>query len=268
MSGKVDQKSLMCGRDPNDGLLKPYNYNRGAMDVYLQDQNTELVTWLLHKDLNNIVLASNANIDSKTITLQAGHNVVAGNIVSLLQSDKFYQGIVTNVNVNIITLDTPIDKQFRSDREYIATRGTANMAVNGSVTSQIFHITPPQNQSWDITQIGIFINDNDNMDDTKLGGIAAISNGIVIRKKNSTQYNNIGNVKANGDLKLFGCTIEYTPKTGGGEDTMSGVCQFSKDAGVTIRLDGTKGEEIQAIIQDNLTAITAIYVSTIGHVVE
>ena len=263
----MQQSVLIFGRDIETGKPMPISYNRGAFDVYLQDQNTELVNWLAHQDLNDIVLAEHASVDSKTIELQAGHNVVAGNLISLLQDTKFYQGIVTNVAVNTITLDTPIDKQFRADRDYIATRGTYNMAVDGSGTSQYFHIMPPPASLWDITQLGVFINDDASMDDTKLGGIAAITNGIVLRQKNSV-YNNIGNVKRNGDLKLFGCNVTYTEKTGGGEDTMAATCEFSKDSGVTIRLDGSKSEEIEIIIQDDIDALTSLYVACIGHVVE
>lgn len=90
---------------------------------------------------------------------------------------------------------------------------------------------------------------------------------IVLRQKNSI-YNNIGNVKRNGDLKLFGCDVTYKEKTGGGEDTMSAICKFSNDAGVTIRLDGSLNEEIEVIVQDDLSSITSIYVSCIGHIVE
>lgn len=217
------QNNLIFGRDKNTGKLYPYNYNDGSMDVYIQDQNTELVNFVLHQDQNDVVLAEHATINSNTIELQAGHNFVVGNTITLLQDTQFYQGTVTNVAVNTITLDTPIDKQFRTDRDYTATRGITNMNVDGSSTSQIFHIFPPVNQSWDITQLGIFLNDNVSMDDTKFGGIAALTNGIVLRQKNHV-YNNVGNIKRNGDLKIAGCVVVYKEKVGGGQDSMSAVC--------------------------------------------
>ena len=265
----VHQQVLIFGRNHLTGELVPFSNNRGALDVFVQDQNTELVNWLMHQDLNDIVLLEHATINSRTIEVQnvPAHNIVVGNVISLLQDTKFYQGIVTNVSGATITLDTPIDKQFRSDRDYYAARGTINLAVNGSVTPQSFHVKPPSNSTWDIKQLGIFINDDNKMDDTTFGGISAVTNGIVLREKNSI-YNNLGNIKRNGDLKLFGCDVNYKEKVAGGEDTMQGTCKFSNDAGVTVRLAGAHNEEIEAIVQDNLTAISSIYVNVVGHVVE
>lgn len=261
------QQALIMGQDEITKKWLPIRYNRGALDVYIQDQNSELVNWLVHQDLNDIVLAEHATVDSRTIELQAGHNVVTGNLISLLQDTKFYQGIVTNVNVNTITLDTPIDQQFRTDRDYTATRGNANLAVDGSGTSQYFHVQPPPASSWDITELVVYMTDDATMDDTKLGGIAAVTNGMVVRKKN-TVYNNIGNIKSNGNLKAVGCDVVYAEKSGGGEYSMQGVCEFSSDAGITIRLDGRLNEELEVIIQDDIDAITSITIAVIGHVVE
>ena len=265
----VHQVTLICGRDLSSGEPVPFANNRGALDVFIQDQNSEIVNWIMHQDLNDIVLLEHATVNSRTIEVQntPAHNIVVGNIISLLQDTKFYQGFVTAVSGTTITLDTPIDKQFRSDRDYTATRGTANLAVDGSVTSQIFHAKPPSNQSWDITELVVYMIDNAAMDDTTIGGIAAVTNGIVLREKNGV-YNNIGNIKKNGDLKAAGCSVLYAEKVGGGEYSVQSVCSFSNDAGVTVRLNGSLNEEIEAIVQDKLDAISTIVVSIIGHVVE
>lgn len=265
----VNQKNLIFGRENTTGELKPFNYNRGAMEVYIQDQNTPIINYLAFQDLNSVVLAANTVIDSRQIALQSGHGVLVGNIIQLRQAEKSYQGIVTNVSGNTITFDSPLDKVFYTNQTYTAIRGSANLAVNGSVTRQIFNVRPAQNNKWDITQVIVYIVDDSAMDDTKIGGIAAVSNGIVMRKKNST-YDNIGNIKSNGDLKAVGCDVVYATKVGGGEYSMQGICQFGGqgNAGVVIRIDGTTGEEIQFIVQDDLSAITKITAVVVGHVVE
>ena len=261
------QNVLIMGRDRETDSVMPIAFNQGALDVYIQDQNSELINWLMYNELNDVELAVTTTVDSNEIELEAGHNVVVGNVIALLQNSKSYQGFVTNVAVNTITLDSPLDKQFRADRDYTAVRASANVAVDGSATRVIFHAFPPCGIKWDITQIGVYIIDDAKMDDTLLGGIPAVTNGIVLRESDGT-YNNIGNIKSNGDFKLFGCDVVYKEKVAGGEDTMKAICRFSNDAGVTLRIDGDLDEELQVIVQDDLTGISSIYVTIIGHVVE
>lgn len=261
------QRVLIHGKDQATNTPKPLAYNRGAMDVFVQDQNTRIVNWVLHQVLNNIVLAQHTTVNTNTMVLQAGHNLVNGNIVSLLQGIKFFQGLVTNVNVNTITLDRPFDAQFRADRVYIATRGNPNAAVDGSGTTVVFRSAPPQASQWDLTQLVVYFIDNAAMDDTTLGGIAAVTNGLVLRKKNDT-YLNIGNIKKNGDFKAAGCEVVYAEKVGGGQFSAQAICKFRNDAGVTVRLDSAKNEEIELLVQDDIDAITSISATIIGHVVE
>lgn len=267
----VHQQVLIFGRDSASGLLEPFANNRGALDVFIQDQNSPIVNWVLHQDLNDIQLLQHTTIDSKTIEVSntPAHNIVVGNVISLLQDTIFYQGFVVNVSGTTITLDSPLDSQFRIDRpNLVSIRGNTNAAVNGAATTAIFHATPPNNQKWDLTQLIVYIVDDVNgMDDTTLGGIAAVTNGLVLRKKN-TVYDNIGNVKKNGDFKTVGCNIEYLIKVGGGETSMNAVCNFSNDAGITVRLDGSLGEEVELLGQDDLSDITSITAVVVGHVVE
>jgi hypothetical protein len=264
----VNQKNLIFGRDGSDGLAKPYKYNQGAMDVYIQDQTTQIVTSVLSQDLETLALAEPAIINSNNITIQAGHSVAAGDVISISQYPNFYQGIVLNVAVNTITLDTPLDKAFTTGATII--RGNLNLNVNGNVTPVIFHSKPPGNQQWDITQLVVYIIDDAAMDDTTLGGLAGgVSKGIVLRKRNAV-YDNIGNAKCHGDLKALGCDVVYATKVGGGEYSMQSICQFGgqANAGVVIRVDGTRGEEVEVIVQDDLSAITRVNVVVVGHVVE
>lgn len=261
------QRVLIHGRDQVTNTPKPLAYNRGALDVFIQDQNTPIVNWILSRELATINLANHTTVDSRLITLQAGHGTSAGEIITMHDGGAdYYQGIVINVNVNVITLDTPLDKVYRSDRTTI-TRGSANAAVDGSVTRAIFRILAPPKAILDLTQLIVYIVDDAAMDDTTLGGIASVTNGMVLRKKNVV-YRNIGNAKRNGDFKVQGCSVLYAEKVGGGEFSMQAICKFRVDAGVTVRVDGTKNEEVELIIQDNLAAITSITAIVIGHIVE
>lgn len=261
------QNSIISGRKTDGSVRAIKTDDNGALDVYIQDQTTPIVNAILHRDLETLSLAANTVISSKDITVGAGHSTVAGNLITIRQNTKFYQGLVTNVVLNTITLDTPLDKVFTTTATI--TRGNPNMNVDGSGTSLYYYAKPPSDISWDITQLVLYIIDDAAMDDTTFGGIGGgITNGVVLRKHN-TVYDNIGNAKKHGDLKAQGCNIVYATKVGGGEYSMQSVCEFGGqgNAGVVVRLSGPLGEEIQAIVQDNLSAITQVTAVVIGHVV-
>lgn len=263
----VNANVLVCGRDAVTSQAKPFGWNRGALDVYLQDQTTPIVNYRLHQDIRHVALSSAVAINATTIELLAGHGAVVGNLLTVLYNNGFYQGFIVNVAGNTITLDIPFPRAFPVSATCILGRFNAN--VNGSVTTQVFHAKPPSGSVWDIVKMCVQLVDDAAMDYTKFAGIAALTNGCVLRKRDGN-YDNIGNVKRNGDFSLFGCYNEIVEKTGGGEYAFNSICQFGgqSNAGVTIRLDGSQGDEIELLIQDDLTAISNVYVVLIGHEVE
>lgn len=265
----MTQQNVVISARKSDGSIRAIKTDsNGALDVFIQDQTTPIVNAVLYHALETVTLAANTVVDSKTITVNAGHSIGVGNIISMRQNTSFYQGFVTNVAGNTITLDTPLDKIFTTTA--IVTRGNANMNANGSVAPVSYHVIPPSGSSWDITQLVLYIIDDAAMDDTTLGGIGGgVTNGIVLRKHNAV-YDNIGNAKKHGDLKAQGCNVVYAIKVGGGEYSMQSVCEFGGqgNTGVVVRLNGAIGEEIQAIVQDDLSSITQVTAVVIGHVVE
>jgi len=239
-----------------------------SVDVFIQDQTSSIINYRMHQDLEAVTLTTATAIDDSTVTLQAGHSAAAGQMLTLLSGTRFYQGIITNVAVDTLTLDTPLDYAFPITAD--AVLGNVDASVNGSAATPIvFHARPPAGVKWDIVQLIVQMIDDAAIDYTKFAGIAALTNGCVLRKIDGT-YKNIGNVKRNGDFRLFGCDAEILTKVGGGEFAFDAVCQFGgqENAGVVIRLDGSTGDEIELLIRDDLTAISAIYVVIIGHIVE
>ena len=240
--------------------------DRGDVEVAIQDQFTEIVDLFLCLELNSITLSSNSEIDTNTISLVAGHNVVAGDAICLKENRKFYQGIVIDSTDNVITLDSPLDYAFTTAAT--ASRRLKNMNVDGSSSPIIFSITPPENTSWDITRMLITILDNAAMNDGTFGGITALTNGVVFRKKDG-DYKNIFNAKKNGDLRAHAYDVAYLEPflpTG----TYGFGCRRSFNGpdknGVTIRLNA--GDEFQVIIQDDLTDLSEFVVVAQGHVID
>jgi len=109
------------------------------------------------------------------------------------------------------------------------------------------------------------------MDDSKFGSLDALTNGVVLRKKNG-EVKNIFVVSDNGGIAERCYDTDYPTKvpaeiyafrarrTFGGQDKN----------GVVVRLDGSESEELQIIIQDALSGgtLTKFAVVAQGHVVE
>jgi hypothetical protein len=243
--------------------------SNGALPVNIQDQTSDVFSFFLRHKLNNITLATPTAIDSRTITLVGGHGVVVGNVIVLKQGSTYYQGEVLNVATNTITLDTPLDYAFQTTA--IAERCITNMAVDGSVTPQIFYTTPAglPGVKIDITQIHFHIEDNSKADGSTFGGLPSLTNGIVVRQKDG-KYRNYMNVKNNGDFGHYTGNIQMdAAATGSGTYNVYVTKDFAGQSnhGVVIRLSGDTSDELQVIIQDNLTSLVEMHVTAMGHFV-
>lgn len=237
-----------------------------SLRVRLQDNFfSELVGLRLCQFKNFARLAYDTSIDAKTVLLNDGHSFTTGDIICLKENRRFYQAYVTNVATNTISIDTPLDYAFTTS--CICSRSSDSLAVNGATTTQIFSVQPPPGESWDILGCGFHLTDNSAMDDALFGGITALTNGIVLRKKDKI-YKNIFNVKSNGDFYFRCDRVEYSPKAPSGFYGLSAQKTFNIRHGVSIRLDGDMRDELQVLVQDDLSNLASFKVSAWGHVVK
>lgn len=235
----------------------------GAVRAQLQDNTNEIVSVRLCQKLADIVLASPVSVDSRTITLTGGHGTVNGNVICLKENGRHYQGIVTNVATNVITLDSPVDYAYSVSA--VSYRSSYAMNVNGSVTPQVFSVIPPTGSKWHIYGMDLAITDNSAMDDALFGGLTALPNGIVFRKKDGL-YKNFFNVKANGEFNLRATRVDYSSKAPAGSYGLNVELSFVDHNGCAIELDGTLAEEMQIIVQDDLTGLASFAATVSGHV--
>lgn len=234
-----------------------------TIKVQLQDNNSELISVKLCRKLADIKLSSDTAIDQYVINLVAGHGVEAGNIICLRQDSRYYQGVAVSVNVNAISLNEPLDYAFTTIAN--AYRSSDNMNVDGSSAPVIFSAVPPPNTAWDIQQIILSIVDGTAMDDGKFGGISELPRGVVLRKKNGT-YKNALYARSNGEFSVKGAKIQYNDRAGG--TGVYGITVYTdmKDVfGTVIRVDADESDEIQLIVQDDLTELSSFLAVVCGH---
>jgi hypothetical protein len=101
----------------------------------------------------------------------------------------------------------------------------------------------------------------------EFGDIAALVNGLVCRRRDGSYYN-IFNVKTN--IEIAGIQYDYTPLSalGAGQNGFYTRLTFAGQSkmGVAQRL-GT-GEDMEILIQDDLTDIALLEIIAEGHIVQ
>ncbi|HOU76080.1 MAG TPA: hypothetical protein PK957_03080 [Candidatus Dojkabacteria bacterium] len=132
------------------------------------------------------------------------------------------------------------------------------MNIDGSSSKVIFDIKPSSKIKWHVNQIVLSMTDDTDMDSGKFGGIAALTKGIIVRRKNSVYFNTI-NAKTNGGLDLKGFVVKYDPKAPSVVYGMTAtkIYNSQQGAGCAILVDGNENEKLQIIIQDNLTGLSS-----------
>lgn len=237
----------------------------GAVRAQLQDNQSELVGVKVCRMIGAVALAAPAVLDGYTVTLAPGHGAQAGEIFCLKGDGRHYQATILNVATNVITLDTPIEYAFPVSS--VAFRSGDNMAVSdGSVTPVVYRVSPPIGTKWDLYGFSLGMTDNTVMDDAKFGGITALTRGLVVRKVDGI-YKNIFNVKTNGDFAFRCDEVRYADKAPSGSYGISVKKTFSIRHGIGIRLDGDTADELQFIVQDNLTGLSTCKAAVWGHFV-
>lgn len=248
-------------------VASPIRSEDGSMLIGISSRSAKNLDYYL-SDIASVsqILAVDTVIDSKDITLTGGHGLTGGENINIKEGTNFYQGFVIAVNVNVITLDSPLDHIY-STSAYIEI-GERNLNLNGAVTPIVAKILPPSSEIWDITRMLFTIEDNVVMDTAKFGGITALTYGIVIRSKRNSVFKNLYNVKSNGGFADKAFDIAYDDKAPAGFYGFRCRRTFNGEEknGVVIRLDGAISDEFQVIIQDDLTALSTFRITIQGYV--
>lgn len=254
--------------DDGGGYAQKREQN-GGVAVNVQDQTTEDISLCMRTILNSgNLLASAVSVDDIEIELTPGHGVVIGNVIDIFEDEKFYQCSVTNVVSNTITVSSPVDRDFTTAA--LVTIGNINLNASGSQAVPVDAYIGPKNGRWDVTRMIVYMEDSNVMDDSKFGSLAALANGVVLRKE-APVHKNLMNIKTNGDFALESAGDAYYP-----DKVPAGVYSFrvrrtwtgQEKSGVALRLDSETGDQLRLIIQDDLTGLDKFHIKFQGHIVQ
>ena len=248
-----------------------------GIDVNVQDQATRTIINPFSQLQHQTTLTVEAAKDDRTVTVDSTGSIAVGDLITLFSplDKRFMASNCLSFTATTITIDMPVDFEYPIGA-YVDI-GDTNLAVDGSVTPQIFGLrndqgTPPEglDVTGDITTFIFQCETVNAVDLSTFGDIAGgLTNGLVMRRVDGI-YQNIFNVHNNGDIA--GIMFDWTPYSAqnvnqgqngfiarltlGGQSQMGGVQR--------IKL----GEDLQIIVQDALQTITRLIVTAEGHLTQ
>ena len=243
-----------------------YNPKYDSFDVQIQDQYSEAIDFYLCKDngKTNPTVAMSINDVSVTVANNAGAAV--GDCINISEEARMFQSIISNVNGNIITFNTPVDYAFTTSA--VVCFGEWNLATaNGATTPVVFCIQPPIGAVYDIYDISVSMEDNTAMYESTFGGLTALTKGIVGRITDGYSKN-LFLCSNNSGFREYGFATSYPDKVPSGTFAFWADKNFKTINGSVLRIDGTTNDKIEIIVQDNLTGLSKLAVTVHGHVVE
>lgn len=248
------------------GRLSRSDYRR-ARPVKEIPRTSFVVDLFLTDQIDTLEITQNITLDDVTINVSQSTTVNTGETICIKEGNRFYQGQVVATASGEIKVDARLDYAFTTAATI--TRTEHDLAASTSVTGDIYQISPPTGAIWHITRLLFYIEGTSAMDDGKFGDGAALTNGILIRKKDGV-YQNIFNIKSNGELAQRAYDRFYSDKAPAGVTSINARRTFSgmEKNGVVIELDGSTSDELQVVVGDDLTGQTHVYIIAQGYVYE
>lgn len=242
--------------------------------VFIQDQTTKPLSVPFLKERSPSTLAIDVAAGDRVINLSPGHGAVVGDILelSIIGGSDFLQSEILSINVDAITIDQPSNRDYAISETFV-TSSIQSMLIDGSVTPQVFSVLPLPGQSADVVRIIVEITGSSAMDFEKFGSNPALVNGCVLRvKRQDGSFFNLFNFKTNGDFirQAFDYAFQVNNANNVRAFTSRTTWGGQSKHGVVIRLEGDLEEELQIVVQDNLTGgdNTEFRLQAQGHAVQ
>ncbi len=245
--------------------------SNGGVPVNIQDQTTRPLMVKFNQIQNGTTLAQIAVKGNYDIEVSDSTGFIPGRHVIIFEpatdNFSFYEALA--VVANTITLDTPLD--FAYGIGAFVDGAITNLNQDGSITRQTFGLrgSPSPGEislTADITRL-IFKGITTTVASLDLfGDLPKLTRGLVLCKQNDI-VENLFNVKDNGELVsiMYDWTFVSATNPAQGVNGFYGRLTFAGQnrIGVAIRL--APGEDLELIIQDDLTGLVVLEIIAEGH---
>lgn len=245
----------------------PYTTYQGAQNIHVDELHNQVVNELFHLHTGTISTVAVATSPGD-IGMQLA-NASAFNIGDIVQINNgviettFPQ--ITNKVTNTLTFDRPLDFGYGIGDTVEVVHSDLSTTV-GSLASPIVHTLQPEpGKVWFINRIILAITHSTAAADSTFGDLAALTNGVVVRASLNGQIGSFTNWKNNRDIRLDMFDVEYTDKAGPSLFGTHGRGSFNR-VGVLVKLDGTVGDFMDILVQDDITGLSSFFVNGQGYV--
>jgi len=247
----------------------------GSTDVFIQDQDTEVLGLFLANVLDTVSILTNTVKDSEEVDVETtGLVPVDGNFLCMQEDGKITQveiASVTPIAGDQYTLGIKVPLDYTYTTAGGCSIQNVDMNVDGSITPKPYGVAPRGPYKWDITRLMVSMILDSAGDDGKFGNLTALANGVYFRKEDAASSQNLFNVRDNSDFRVEGYDVVYPTRSGGGGSFgMAARITFagSDKRGVVVRLDGAALESFVANVRDKLEGIVKFRIKLQGHIVE
>jgi hypothetical protein len=253
-----------------DGSGNPIESLNGAINVHVADVHDTLI----NRNAANFTgttstLNGAVSAGAVQITVNDAATFVATDWLQLTdgttQETNFVQ-VVDATADPVLEIDRPLDNSYSNGA------GVEKVLVNlastvGSRAAPISYIIqPPTDETWHILRMLISITDDTNtaMTYAVFGNIAALTNGVVVRRDNNGTHMTLTNWKKNADF--IEDAYDWDPNiTSPANEYGMKVRWTLEKAGSYVKLIGSTNDHIEILIQDDLTALDDFQIKLQGH---
>jgi len=241
---------------------------RGALNTHDSDVHHSFVNNYFHQHTTATTFAVNAPAGSTQITLTSAVGFAVGDFLHI--QDGGYEIVHPRINVlvgNVATLDRPLDNAYVIGDGI--QKAILNMAAVGSLAApQSFKLIPNTGEIWHIETITLDMIHSTAGDNGLFGNLAPLLNGVCLRFYSGAtgKFITITNWHSNSGISLDMGGINYIARSGGGGSYgTNAIGNFKFQTGSVVYINGTAGDYIEFLIQDNLTGLTSFRAKAQGH---
>jgi len=250
--------------------LSGINSLKGALNVHNADVHDFPVNEYFHRHTgvaDSFSVASTKGDVSISVTngtqFAVGDNI---HIFGTVFESTFPQ--ITAISTNTLTLDRPLDNAYSiGDSVEVV---TFDMSIVGTLLNPVsFRLVPPTGKIWHVVRT-LFSMTHDSTGDLGLfGNIQSLKNGVVLRvyRASENQYTTFTIWKSNSDIKDDMYNLDFDVRSGGGGTAgTTGEGSIRVGTGAVPKLNGTDGDFMELLIQDDLTGLVSYKMKGQGHI--
>ena len=246
---------------------------KGALNIHDVDVHDRVINKFVRQNT-----ATTTTITSQTLSDGSQYTIDVADATGFSIGDHLYintTSVETTLPVLLATTSATGAATFTIDRRLDISHligdeiGVAiidmSLQVGTIISPQIYYIAPQIGEVWHITRLLFSMTHGVAGDLGKFGGIARLTNGVVLRVKVNDQYGTFTNWKDNSEIKEDMYDVSFDSRSGGqGSAGTSGRGTFTA-AGAVVRLNGNSGDRLEVFIQDDLTSLDTFSMKFQGH---